>query len=540
MKIQFLEIPFEDFEGTAAIKRSSEAQNGDKMKIIAIESCKSQKNVVPLRLFSTAKVEYMLQTILDNTTQFIKSVPKTERKKYGQFFTAVKTAIHMAGLFDFDLSKPLMRILDAGAGTGLLSAAVISRLQELGYKGHVHLVCYETDLLVLPILQKNLEYLKARADFSYTLLKEDYLLSQSFENYESLSAEQFDYIIGNPPYLKISKDAKEAKAMSRVCYGAPNLYFLFWAMGIFNLKQEGELVYIVPRSWTSGAYFEHFRSYLFEHCIIENMHLFVSRDKVFNQESVLQETMIVKVKKTTKAPSTITITSSSTAEYFDLQMYQAPYSTVVASNQYIYLVTSEQDAEVLQRINKLPNTLPSVDLRMKTGIVVDFRAQELLRNEMQEGAYPLFYSSHIKNGRITWPIGKTGEYIVTNHDSYLQPNQNYLFVKRFTSKEERRRLQCGLYRSKDFPQYKYISTQNKINYISCSSLCVLYGMFALLGSTLYDQYYRILNGSTQVNSTEINTIPVPQRSVIETMGRELMTMPLTEQSCNKIIDKWIN
>ena len=65
-------------------------------------------------------------------------------------------------------------------------------------------------------------------------------------------------IIYNPSYMKIAKDAPEAKAMPDICYGAPNLYFLFAAMGMFDLCPNGELVYIIPRSWTSGAYFKKF------------------------------------------------------------------------------------------------------------------------------------------------------------------------------------------------------------------------------------------------------------------------------------------
>ena len=131
--------------------------------------------------------------------------------------------------------------------------------------------------------------------------------------------DKYDYIIGNPPYLKISKDAPEAKAMPDVCHGAPNLYFLFWAMGIYNLKPEQELVYIIPRSWTSGAYFKKFRSYLFSQSVITDVHLFESRDKVFDGESVLQETIIVKVKKTTEKPENISITTSSTSDFSDLR-----------------------------------------------------------------------------------------------------------------------------------------------------------------------------------------------------------------------------
>ena len=56
---------------------------------------------------------------------------------------------------------------------------------------------------------------------------------------------------------------------------------------------------------------------------------------------------------------------------------------------------------------------------------------------------------------------------------------------------------------------------------------------------MYDSYYRILNGSTQVNSTEINLMPVPSKEAIRQMGCELIGMELTEQNCNNIIDKWI-
>ena len=114
-----------------------------------------------------------------------------------------------------------------------------------------------------------------------------------------------------------------------------------------------------------------------------------------------------------------------------------------------------------------------------------------------------------------------------------------MFVKRFTSKEEKRRLQCGIYLKADHSQYKYISTQNKINYIKCDTPELAYGLFVLLNSTLYDAYYRILNGSTQVNSTEINLMPVPSKEAIREMGRELIGMELTEQNCDNIVDRWI-
>lgn len=482
----------------------------------------------------------LLADIVKNTERFVASIPKKDRKRYGQFFTAEKTAVHMANMLNFDIDKPYLNILDAGAGTGLLSAAVIERLVELGYQGHLHIVCYETDANVLPILVKNLELMKKEANFSFLVLSENYITSQQFEMLFDSNANQFDYIIGNPPYVKLHKSAPEVLAMPQVCHGSPNLYFLFWAMGIYNLKENGELVYIIPRSWTSGAYFEKFREYLFQRTVIQEIHLFTCRDKVFKQEPILQETMIIKVKKTQERPINILVSSSSTSDYDDLKEYSVPYNTIVSKNRYVFLVTNNNEAEVLSRMSKLKYTLPELNLKMKTGIIVDFRTREVLRDDCEDNAFPLFYSSHIQDGKVIWPIGKQGEYIVTNKPSFLQPNGNYLFVKRFTAKEEKRRLQCGMYRQKDYPQYKYISTQNKINFIACQSLCLLYGMYALFGSMLYDQYYRILNGSTQVNSTEVNTMPVPDKATIEKIGKELMATVVNEENCNKIVDKWIS
>lgn len=487
-------------------------------------------------------MDRMLAQILENTNRFVSSVSKDKRKKYGQFFTNVTTAKFMASLFDLDLSRPNIDILDAGAGTGILSAAVVQRLISNGYRGHIHITCYETDSLVLPLLEKNMSVIAERAKVSYTIKKENYITSQTFcvNSLFGNTGSIYDYVIGNPPYLKIPKDAQEAKAMPGVCHGAPNLYFLFWAMGIYNLKQGQELVYIVPRSWTSGAYFKKFREYLFDNCVITDIHLFDSRDKVFDGEAVLQETIIVKVKKTRKQTESINITTSSTSEFSDIRTFKTSYDTVVAKNQYVYLVTNEEDARVLNAINSFHKTLLEIGLKMQTGIIVDFRTREVLRDKMEDGAYPLLYSQHIKGGQVVWPSGKEGEVIKTGKSGYLQKNSDYLLVKRFTSKEEKRRLQCGIYLKQKYPQFEYISTQNKVNFIKCDSPCITYGLFVLLNSTLYDNYYRIMNGSTQVNSTEINQIPIPDRAIIEKMGRELMPKELSVENCNWILNKWIN
>ena len=73
--------------------------------------------------------------------------------------------------------------------------------------------------------------------------------------------------------------------------------------------------------------------------------------------------------------------------------FSAPYDVVVSGpEKYVYLVTNEQDVAILQTLNTLPCTLPEVGMRMKTGLTVDFRTRESLRDKYCEGAVPLLYS----------------------------------------------------------------------------------------------------------------------------------------------------
>lgn len=305
------------------------------------------------------------------------------------------------------------------------------------------------------------------------------------------------------------------------------------------------MVYIIPRSWTSGAYFKQFRKRFFEEGALKHIHLFVSRDKVFEKESVLQETIIIKAKKTQSKPNTITITTTqSNADFSNRTVFEAPYSTVVNGDEsYVYLVTNTEEVQTLNELNQWTDTLPDIGLKMKTGLTVDFRNREALRDSAEDDAVPLFYSQHIQDGKVVFPVGKEHEYIVTEQRGLLQENTNYLFVKRFTAKEEHRRLQCGVYLARKHPEYAEISTQNKINFISGLrelSECVVYGLYVLFNSTLYDSYYRILNGSTQVNSTEINSMPVPPINTIEAMGKELIRVrDMSETTCDNILRSYI-
>lgn len=487
-----------------------------------------------------------IDAIIQESTAYIQAMPKDRRKQYGQFFTGRQCAAFMAEMFSIPEDKSRIRVLDPGAGSGILGAAVVARLLALPRIAHIELTFWENDPHILPLLKQNMEFLHRHAEGRLVcrLVEENYITRQN--GLFGTPEEGYDLVICNPPYKKIGKDALEAKMMPHICHGAPNLYFLFAAMSLANLREGGELVYIMPHSWTSGAYFKKFRQYFLSEGKLKHIHIFADRNNLFDSDTILQETMIVHAIKSKETRKTVTITSSENAHDFSHpSCLETDYETVVSGKEkYVFLATDEREISALKRLRSFTNTLPDLGLRMKTGLAVDFRCREMLREKNEEGAVPLFCPWHIQNGRITFPVGKKQEYICTTRSGLLQSNRNYLFVKRFTSKEENRRLQCGIYLAKNFVQYQYISTENKVNFIDSDtnegmSDALAHGLYVLFNSTVYDTYYRILNGSTQVNSTEINAMPVPALPLITQMGEMLMKrQSFSAETCDWLFKRY--
>ena len=200
---------------------------------------------------------HILDNAVERTIEYIEKMPKSIRKAYGQFFTSKETAVFMASLFSLPENNSELSVLDPGAGSGLLSIAIIDRIQDYPFN-LVKVVCYENDPTILNLLKSNLEYAAqhSKIRIEYRIIEDNYILSQELEYNGMLGANsnppKYDIVIGNPPYKKISKDALEARAMPDVCYGAPNLYFLFLKMAVFNLKENCEMVFIVPPTAQRG------------------------------------------------------------------------------------------------------------------------------------------------------------------------------------------------------------------------------------------------------------------------------------------------
>lgn len=494
----------------------------------------------------------IIDKIYDATLSYGRNVNKNVRKKIGQFFTPPSIANYMASLMVYNRTS--IKILDAGAGTGILAGALCQVIGDNDNINQIHIDLYENNEVVLPVLRENMDFVCGVLDqrgkqITYSIIQENFILNNA-DYWNDIEIREvndlYDVVISNPPYKKIAKAEQESAVMDAVVYGQPNIYFLFMAMSAKLLKNDGQLIFITPRSFTSGAYFKRFRQWFLRNVQLTNLHLFNSRDDVFDGDEILQEAIILKAVKTQEGLDTIMVSSSENMHLDEITGHEVPYETIVdtdSENMFIMIPTTEEEIHLLNTMKDWSENLLSLGFKLKTGPVVDFRATEFLKEESGENVVPLLWANHFSNYRISFPDTdpKKPQYIINTEESkgLLLDSKDYILVKRFTSKEERRRVQCVLCFSENLTSNR-VGIENHLNYVSKLNGEMtkeeMYGLFALLNSTFIDNYYRILNGSTQVNATEVNAIPLPSLHDVKRIGKQLMNMDnLSTEVCDAII-----
>ena len=68
-----------------------------------------------------------------------------------------------------------------------------------------------------------------------------------FEEKSSVD-KNFDIIISNPPYFKLSKDDKRVIVSQELVNGQPNIYSIFMGIAAKLLSENGELIFITPEA----------------------------------------------------------------------------------------------------------------------------------------------------------------------------------------------------------------------------------------------------------------------------------------------------
>jgi adenine-specific DNA-methyltransferase len=445
----------------------------------------------------------------------------------------------MASMFR-DLG-PEIRLLDAGAGVGSLTAALVH--ETLGRKPRpkaIEATAYEVDPVMVSGLRAVFDTCeatarRARSRFVGRVVERDFIEEgSSFLDpglFRNGSVPRFNAAIMNPPYRKIGSRSRERLQLRAAGIETSNLYTAFVGLAIRLLEPGGELVAITPRSFCNGPYFRPFRRLLLDEMALLRVHVFETRNRAFRDDAVLQENIIFHAKKGARRGKVILSTSAAPGE--SVSERSVPHAVVVDpkdSNAFVHLATSDEDAQMAERMAALPCGLADLGITVSTGRVVDFRARDFLRADPGPSTVPLIYPTHFNGGYVAWPKpgGRKSNALADEEgtQALMVPNETYVLTKRFTSKEERRRVVAVVSDPARLPAgVAQLGIENHVNYFHTGGRGlpkgVAKGLAAYLNSSLVDRYFRQFNGHTQVNATDLRSIRYPDLDKIKAMGKRI-------------------
>lgn len=493
--------------------------------------------------------------MLDHVRQsFNASTSRIDRSQIGQFLTPASIADFMSSLFETGTRE--VSILDPGAGAGVLFAACVDKLLSQKKRPFsIEVVAYETDRAILPHLQETMDRCailcaSRNVSFNGIIKEDDFIASAITETEESLFAvpgRRFTHAILNPPYKKINGEENTRTMLYSAGLEVANLYAAFVWLTMRLLEPGGQIVAITPRSFCNGPYFKKFRVAFLEMLSLGQIHVFNSRNKAFGDDNVLQENIIYSAIRKTEKPKQVIISASESDDFDHASMLNIPYDQVVYPGDrdvFIHLGIDDTAISVMEQVQCFKFTLDKLNLSVSTGRTVDFRAKEHLRQSPEKGTVPLIHPCHFQDGFISWPLesGKKPNAIVAlseTSDLFVEKGY-YVLIKRFSSKEQKRRLMAAVYDPSKIDA-ALVSFENHLNYFHRNGKGLpeklAKGLALYLNSSAIDQYFRLFSGHTQVNATDLRKLPYPSERQLIRLGNHIQEKMPDQETIDEIIGK---
>jgi len=375
------------------------------------------------------------------------------------------------------------------------------------------------------------------------------------------TVEGFDLVIGNPPYIQLSKGGgKLGKLYKDAGYttfaSTGDVYQLFYERGIHLLKQTtGLLCYISSNQWMRVDSGRRLREFIEEQNPVRLVNLGAG---VF--ENVTVNTCVLLANRS----GNLNVLQAADLLQGKQQFPPAEWSHMRPENGETWIVLSEVGQSVRQRIEEMGTPLREWDVTINRGVVTGYNdaffvseetKTELVNDDPRSAEIlkPVLRGSDIKRYRAQWE----NEWLIATFPSLKLDIDNYPAVKGYLLTFGRDRLaQCGKSlegggKSRKKTKHSWFETQDSIAYyrefskdkISWGNLCkeakysyTPAGMYvnapstiltpyshyllAVLNSRLLDWYFRLIaverdGGYFEYKPMFIKRLPVPQLPAAE-------------------------
>ncbi len=234
---------------------------------IQIYSIKTNKIIATVNIIAKSKEGLVvIPSFRPISLKISQELPRTLKKSQGIFFTSsllVNQIFLLLKSFLFLSNSKILNVLEPSCGSGEFLFGLNSHFCNLNIIGIEHNTVIYNSI-------KNLYNTNANLN-KFTLKNQDFLVY--FE------PNRFDLIIGNPPYKSVKKSC--VLLYKEIFLNKVNMYVLFILHSLEQLKDDGFLVYILPKTFLTCI------SYINVRLIIKNYYTILSILDVEEKNSFL-------------------------------------------------------------------------------------------------------------------------------------------------------------------------------------------------------------------------------------------------------------
>ncbi len=477
-----------------------------------------------------------------------RSLAKTERKAFGQYYTPPSIADHLltqAG-YHADNNIANKHLLDVAIGFGVfLARAALRLVQTLQGNG-----CSNLDIFrivgqnlqgydmqpfaviatKMHVLMTVVESLQLAPDgihnaLAFIRLPQVRVADTVAQAFESDDRERPHYVVGNPPY-GVCKSGSHLARYADVLDGRVNLYQLFLYFAVQRCAAGGTIAFLMPESLRSGRFFLALRRFLASHTQLVATTDFHARQSLF--PDVEQGVLILAVRKggaaaSKKVPAMVEVVQTADEKTLaTTESFVVPIEHVQMGDDMRYMLFKAANKEcyaLLHKLCHLDASLPRVDLKVHTGRLVWNRQRDHLYGAEKEGRAPVIYAPSIRRYAFAFPPETNS--VARQHLLYGKVNTAILdvstsgqviLVQRTTSRDQSRRIIATKAPYWFTWRHTRYLIENHVNYIdsaSCNNGNVpLSYVLGLLNSNLLNFLFAALSGTTQVSAWELQALPL--------------------------------
>ncbi len=315
--------------------------------------------------------------------------------------------------------------------------------------------------------------------------------------------EQYDLVIANPPYGRISADDLRQDQWVNISHSSHiNKYAVFVDLAVRSTRRGGIIALVLPSSFRSGPLYDRMRTYLRAKSEVVAVASVPGRDKVF--ADVAQDVSVLILRKG-EAHAPKSFVQFPTIGLGGVQL-NIPSQLLPSDPASPWPLPAEGDDDYGGA------TLAQYGVEIKAGYFVWNRQRQRLSEKSVKSSFPLIWAKNIRPGTLCIPAGKNGlkaDFVVFDGESQAIIRGYAAVMQRTTNDKQPRRLVAAMVDRSVVKRWGGFVTENHTIVLVGSTLHNLRLAVRLLNTKAVDKRYRRVSGTAAVSVKLLRKLDLP-------------------------------